>query len=95
LDFFLRYLAVIPWPKFLAQNAASFARVRGTPDVLTVTLGVTSRGKSVGEALDRNNAAARKVITDAGWPCNRPFALHSSQHSSHMKHWQSLHHRSR
>jgi hypothetical protein len=30
-----------------------------------------------------------------GRPCSRPFALHSSQHSSHMKHWQSLHHRPR
>jgi uncharacterized protein YggE len=42
--------------------ATGTARVRGTPDVLTVQLGVTSRGKTVGEALDRNNAAARKVI---------------------------------
>ena len=42
--------------------ATGTARVRGTPDVLTVMLGVTSRGKTVGEALDRNNAAARKVI---------------------------------
>src|SRR5262249_43423095 len=42
--------------------APGTARVRGTPDVLTVTVGVTSRGKTVGEALDRNNAGARKVI---------------------------------
>src|SRR5262249_20429630 len=42
--------------------ATGTARVRGTPDVLTVTVGVTSRGKTVGEALDRNNAGARKVI---------------------------------
>src|SRR5262245_1853342 len=42
--------------------ATGTARVRGTPDVLTVSLGVTSRGKTVGEALDRNNAGARKVI---------------------------------
>jgi len=42
--------------------ATGTARVRGTPDVLTVMLGVTSRGHTVGEALDRNNAAARKVI---------------------------------
>src|SRR5262245_37908892 len=31
------------------------ARVRGTPDVLTMTLGVSSRGQTVGEALERNN----------------------------------------
>jgi uncharacterized protein YggE len=42
--------------------ATGTARVRGTPDVLTVTLGVTTRGKTVGEALDRNNTGARKVI---------------------------------
>jgi uncharacterized protein YggE len=42
--------------------ATGTARVRGTPDVLKVTIGVTSRGKTVGEALDRNNAGARKVI---------------------------------
>jgi uncharacterized protein YggE len=42
--------------------ATGTARVRGTPDVLTVTLGVNTRGHSVGEALDRNNSAARKVI---------------------------------
>jgi len=42
--------------------ATGTARVRGTPDVLTVMLGVTSRGHSVGEALDRNNSGARKVI---------------------------------
>jgi uncharacterized protein YggE len=42
--------------------ATGTAKVRGTPDVLTVMLGVTSRGKTVGEALDRNNAAARKVL---------------------------------
>ena len=42
--------------------AKGTAKVRGTPDVLTVTIGVTSRGKTVGEALDRNNAGARKVI---------------------------------
>ena len=49
--------------------ATGTARVRGTPDVLTVNLGVTSRGHTVGEALDRNNAAARKVLDvllDAG-----------------------------
>jgi uncharacterized protein YggE len=42
--------------------AAGTARVRGTPDVLTVTLGVSTRGKTVGEALDHNNAATRKVL---------------------------------
>jgi hypothetical protein len=42
--------------------ATGTARVRGTPDVLTVMLGVTSRGRTVGEALDRNNAAARRVL---------------------------------
>jgi len=42
--------------------ATGTARVRGTPDVLTVQLGATSRGHTVGEALDRNNAAVRKVI---------------------------------
>jgi uncharacterized protein YggE len=42
--------------------ATGTARVRGTPDVLTVMLGVSTRGKTVGEALDHNNAAARKVI---------------------------------
>jgi uncharacterized protein YggE len=42
--------------------ATGTARVRGTPDVLTVMLGVTSRGHTVGEALDRNNTAARKVL---------------------------------
>jgi uncharacterized protein YggE len=42
--------------------ATGTSRVRGTPDVLTVQLGATSRGHTVGEALDRNNAAVRKVI---------------------------------
>jgi uncharacterized protein len=45
------------------------ARVRGVPDVLTMTLGVTSRGRTVGEALDHNNAAVKKVmgvLTDGG-----------------------------
>ena len=42
--------------------ANGVARVRGTPDVLTVMLGVSTRGKTVGEALDHNNAAARKVL---------------------------------
>src|SRR5688500_6227157 len=40
--------------------ATGTARVRGTPDVLTVMLGVNTRGDSVGAALDRNNSAARK-----------------------------------
>lgn len=42
--------------------ASGTARVRGTPDVLTMTLGVISRGRTVGEALDRNTSAAKKVI---------------------------------
>src|SRR4051794_8268818 len=42
--------------------ATGKSRVRGTPDVLTVMLGVTTRGHSVGEALDRNNSGAHKVI---------------------------------
>ena len=42
--------------------ATGTARVRGTPDVLTVSVGVTTRGQSVGEALDRNNSGARRVI---------------------------------
>jgi hypothetical protein len=49
--------------------ATGTARVRGVPDVLTMTLGVTTRGATVGEALDRNNASARRVldvVRDAG-----------------------------
>ena len=49
--------------------ATGTARVRGVPDLLTMTLGVSSRGSTVGEALDRNNTAANrvmKVLTDAG-----------------------------
>lgn len=49
--------------------ATGVARVQGVPDVLTMTLGVTSRGRTVGEALDRNTAAASKVmevLTDGG-----------------------------
>ena len=49
--------------------ATGTARVRGTPDVLTMTLGVSSRGRTVGEALDRNTSAAKKVVAvllDAG-----------------------------
>ena len=42
--------------------ATGTAQVRGVPDVLTMTLGVTSRGRTVGEALDRNTAAAKKVM---------------------------------
>ena len=42
--------------------ATGTARVRGTPDVLNMTLGVTSRGRTVGEALDRNTSAAKKVM---------------------------------
>ncbi|MFA5885027.1 MAG: SIMPL domain-containing protein [Acidimicrobiia bacterium] len=49
--------------------ATGIARVQGVPDVLTMTLGVTSRGRTVGEALDRNTTAASKVmevLTDGG-----------------------------
>ena len=42
--------------------ATGTARVRGVPDVLTMTLGVGTRGDSVGEALNRNNEAIRKVM---------------------------------
>lgn len=49
--------------------ATGTARVRGVPDVLTMTLGVTTRADSVGTALDRNNATVDKVmrvLTDGG-----------------------------
>ena len=49
--------------------ATGIAQVRGVPDMLTMTLGVTSRGRTVGEALDRNTTAAKKVmevLTDGG-----------------------------
>jgi uncharacterized protein YggE len=42
--------------------ATGTARVRGVPDLLTVTLGVTSRGDTVGAALDHNNEAVAKVM---------------------------------
>lgn len=42
--------------------ATGTARVRGVPDVLTMTIGITSRGSSVGDALDRNNQSVRKVM---------------------------------
>lgn len=42
--------------------ATGTARVRGVPDVLTTRLGVTSRGRTVGEALGRNNQASAKVM---------------------------------
>ena len=42
--------------------ATGTARVRGVPDLLTLTLGVTSRGDTVGAALDHNNAAVAKVM---------------------------------
>ena len=38
------------------------ARVRGVPDLLTLTLGVTSEARTVGEALDRNNDALDRVM---------------------------------
>lgn len=41
--------------------ARGVARVQGTPDLLTMTLGVTSRGRTVGEALQRNTEASRDV----------------------------------
>ena len=37
--------------------------VRGTPDVLQLTMGVDSHAKSAGEALNRNSSAARRLIT--------------------------------
>jgi uncharacterized protein YggE len=37
--------------------------VRGTPDVLQLTMGVDSHAKSAGEALSRNSSAARRVIS--------------------------------
>ena len=49
--------------------ATGTARVRGVPDLLTMTLGVSSRGSTVGEALDRNNTAANRVmrvLTESG-----------------------------
>ena len=42
--------------------ATGTARVRGVPDVLTMTLGVSTRGDTVGDALDRNNEALGKVM---------------------------------
>lgn len=42
--------------------ATGTARVRGIPDVLEMRLGVQSRGRTVGDALDRNNAAASKIV---------------------------------
>ena len=42
--------------------ATGTARIRGVPDVLTSTLGVTTRADTVGSALDRNNQAVAKVI---------------------------------
>ncbi|MBM3658609.1 MAG: DUF541 domain-containing protein [Actinobacteria bacterium] len=42
--------------------ATGTARVRGVPDVLTMNLGVSTRGDSVGDALGRNNDAIRKVM---------------------------------
>ncbi len=42
--------------------ATGTARVRGVPDLLTLRLGITSRGDTVGAALDHNNAAVAKVL---------------------------------
>lgn len=49
-------------PERRTVTVTGVARVRGTPDVLTMRLGVTSRGRTVGEALDRNTTAARAVV---------------------------------
>ena len=54
--------ATVPADQARTLVATGTARVRGTPDVLTVMLGVSTRGKTVGEALDHNNAAARRVL---------------------------------
>ena len=54
--------ATVPADQARTLVATGTARVRGTPDVLTVSVGVTTRGQSVGEALDRNNSGARRVI---------------------------------
>jgi uncharacterized protein YggE len=42
--------------------ATGIARVRGVPDLLTMTLGVSTRGRTVGEALDRSNRAGAEVM---------------------------------
>lgn len=50
-------------------TGVGIGRVRGVPDVLTLTLGVDSRARTASEALTRNNERARQVIAilrDAG-----------------------------
>ena len=50
-------------------NVVGTGVVRGTPDVLDLTIGVSTRAKSAGEALSRNNELSNKlngVLRDAG-----------------------------
>jgi hypothetical protein len=50
-------------------NVVGTGQVRGTPDVLDLTLGVSTRAKSAGEALSHNSELSSKlngVLRDAG-----------------------------
>ena len=50
-------------------NVVGTGQVRGTPDVLELTLGVSTRAKSAGEALSHNSELSNKlngVLRDAG-----------------------------
>jgi uncharacterized protein YggE len=47
-------------PRTITVNATG--QVRGTPDVMELTIGVSSRESSAAEALARNSERARKVI---------------------------------
>jgi len=50
-------------------NVVGTGQVRGTPDVLDLTIGVSTRAKSAGEALSRNSDLSNKlngVLRDAG-----------------------------
>jgi len=50
-------------------NVVGTGVVRGTPDVLELSIGVSTRAKSAGEALSRNNELSNKlngVLKDAG-----------------------------
>ena len=50
-------------------NVVGTGQVRGTPDVLELTLGVSTRAKSAGEALSHNSELSSKlngVLRDAG-----------------------------
>jgi uncharacterized protein YggE len=50
-------------------NVVGTGQVRGTPDVLDLTIGVSTRSKSAGEALGRNSDLTNKVVgvlKDAG-----------------------------